>query len=631
MMNGLTSGRWLALICVLALAATDALAQPRRSASPREAQQAVAPHAEAVRERVGVILDALEETGDFRAARQAVDRLFDQVLAYAPATDADAFREAGFARRLVTQLDEADTIDRRAVLGYLRANPRLAHAITFAIKPDNQVPQVYQVLDTLRERRGEHLETYAELAAAISVVHDRDLTVRINENTVYPPEPLELFDYYAGHERQMFFGIRNVPVELLIYIVDIGASVEEMQWALREHAGHRQVGRLFFTIEYDHEHFRRGVPKRVTEEGFNLPNIRAFGGVCADQAHYAVTVGKAIGVPAVYTRGNSSQVSHAWVGFLQQQGQAGRWDFNHGRYAAYQGVRGVTRDPQTRQWVDDSYVSLLAELIGTNEARRYAAVAMTDAVIRLHAIARAEGRHDLPDPLVMPEADGDDDAPAAPTPRSADMPSQLALLEAGLRQSHGHLPGWLMLAYLAESGEMTLAQKREWAEVVMRLCGQDYPDFAVVVLRPMVRTIEDLDDQNAVWERMFQMFRRRHDLAAEIRMEQGQMWETAGDFVKAGRCYEDVIQRYANAGPFVLDAVERTEAMLHEAGLEDRVLRLYDETWAMIDRPRDIYLEFQRQSNWYRLGMMYVEKLQQAGEVRETDRVLATIQQQVGS
>lgn len=606
-------------VLLIAVLSGDALAQAGRS---RGAQ--ASPMGQAVAEESAAILTWLEAEQDHAEADRLATRLFDQVIAHAHADDVDAFRVAAFTRRLVRQLERADGIDRSAMLAYLNANPNLARAVVFGMRPENRPADVYALLDKLRTERGEQLDAYANLAAAICLVHERPLQVRVNENTVGPPAPLELFDYYVRNERHMFFGVKEVPVELLVYVVDIGASIEEMNWALREHRGHRQIGGLFHTIRYDHAHYRRGEPKQVTVEGFNLPNIQRFGGVCADQAHYACTVGKAIGVPAVYARGRGGQVSHAWVGFLEQQGpRNASWNFNHGRYSAYQGVRGVTRDPQTRQWVDDSYVSLLAELIGSRAEDRHAAAAFTDATVRLHAIAHA--RADWPVPPLLEAEDGGD----APSPRGTDIDARLDLLRLAMRATHGHLPAWLMLGQLAGAGEMSVAQKRAWSQVVLRLCGK-YPDFAVTVLRPMIRTIDDPAEQHGIWDEVLAMFRRRHDLAAEIRMEQGRLWEEAGDARRAGQCYEDVISRYANAGPFVLEAVTRAEAMLVEADLADRVPQLYERTWSSIHRPRDVFVEFQRQSNWYQLGVMYVEKLEELGHLAQAQRAEAVIGREVG-
>lgn len=82
----------------------------------------------------------------------------------------------------------------------------------------------------------------------------------------------------------MFFGVRNVPAELLAWVVDTTAAIEEMQWALAKYRGDPAVGSRFFDIEYDYAAFKTGATKKVTEAGFNLPNILKHGGVCADQA-----------------------------------------------------------------------------------------------------------------------------------------------------------------------------------------------------------------------------------------------------------------------------------------------------------------------------------------------------------
>src|SRR5262249_20341397 len=144
-----------------------------------------------------------------------------------------------------------------------------------------------------------------------------------------------------------------------------------------------KVGGRFFDIRYDFNHLRRGTPKQVTLEGFTLQNIAKFGGVCADQAYFAMSVGKAIGVPTALAVGEGGRSAHAWVGFLQAQNGRGSWNFDIGRYEAYQGVRGDVVDAQTRREIPDSYVSLLAESIGTRPVDREASVALTDAALRL--------------------------------------------------------------------------------------------------------------------------------------------------------------------------------------------------------------------------------------------------------
>src|SRR5260221_31865 len=89
-------------------------------------------------------------------------------------------------------------------------------AMALARRPGEDAAGAYGMLERLREKRAEQVEKYATLAAAICVVHPRPFERRINENTGKAIDPIELFDYYAKNEGRMFFGIRNVPAELLV-------------------------------------------------------------------------------------------------------------------------------------------------------------------------------------------------------------------------------------------------------------------------------------------------------------------------------------------------------------------------------------------------------------------------------
>jgi hypothetical protein len=546
--------------------------------------------AEDVRAFIGATLTELEQEGDFETAAVGLRDQLDRIITGGDAGDKDLFREAAFALRLVEQLQKVEGADRRELLTFLRAHEDLAQAVAFLVTPPHDDPdEVYTLLERLRRHRGEKVARYANLAAAVCVVHDEPLERRINENTARAADPLAIFDYYVAAERRMLFGARNVPAELLSYVVDTTASLEEMAWALGRYAGDPMVGARFFDIDYDYEHVLDGDPKEVTVAGWTLPNILRYGGVCVDQAYFAVTVGKAIGVPTAYTFGADSTVSHAWVGFLQAGNNTVWWNFDVGRYPAYRGVRGNVLDPQIRRLIPDSYVSLLAELAGVKAADRWAAAAYTDAAVRVLERAKSAAE------------------------KTEACASALALIEQGLRLTPGYARGWMTVRDLAADGQMSLEQTKRWAEVLHRLCGRRYPDFYLAVLRPMIRSIDDVRQQNDLWNKAFALFRNRHDLAASVRMSQGRMWRDAGEPARAGACYEDVIYRYANAGPFVLSALNQAEKLLLRAGRGDRVLALYDRAFSAIERPPNLAGPFYRQSNYYRVGKRYADRLQQAG------------------
>ena len=247
---------------------------------------------------------------------------------------------------------------------------------------------------------------------------------------------------------------------------------------------------------------------------------------------------------------------YAWVGFLQSDGKKAWWNFNAGRYPEYQGVRGILQDPQTRHIIADSSVSLLADLIHAPETRSAVCCGSNGwragACISFMKSGRAMAARE---------------AFRACSSSNARLMSKLKLdlLEAALRACPGYAPAWIAVRDLAQNGALTLDQKKKWAQVLHRLCAERYPEFELAILEPMIATVEDVDEQNKLWNAAFNSMGKRVDLAAEVRMAQAAMWKDAGQPQKAGRCYEDVIVRYANAGPFIVGALREAEKISDRA------------------------------------------------------------------
>ena len=394
-----------------------------------------------------------------------------------------------------------------------------------------------------------------------------------------------------------------------------------MTWALQNYAHDSMIGKHFFDIKYDEDHFRKGTPKKVNVNGYNLQNILKFGGICADQAYFAMEIGKAIGVPTAYASGASAESPHAWVGFLQAKGSRGWWNFNEGRYDEYKGVRGWVVDPQTREKIPDNYVSLAGEMIGTSDVDREIAAAMTDAATRLEL---AIAKEPVPYSPVPPEVAYQD---LNKKYRPANSETILELLEMGLKKNNGYSRGWLTVRDLAADGKMTLDQKKRWSEIVLKLCGQKYPDFALEILGPMIQTVSDVKEQDHLWNAAFTLFLSRPDLAAEVKMNQAQMWLDDKKPNAAGLCYMEVIDRYANAGPFVLPALEGAEAQLRDTGRANKVVQLYSDTWKHITKPKDMAGPFMTQSNWYKVGKLLAAKMKEAGDDKGAAAVLATLEE----
>ena len=308
--------------------------------------------------KIKEVLDGVSAGGDARQAMKTLDGLFDQVLVYADDNNYDQFREAFFAARMMRQLAVLEDSQRKDTLAYFRTNDKVARAMVMAVDTQDNTPKAYELLGRLRQRYGDKLNKYPGLTAAVCVVHDRKLQRSMNENKVTAPDPVEVFDYFMRNEARLVFPVSRMPTELLVYVVDVTATPEELQWALQKHAGNGNVGALFFGIKYDYAHLSKGSEKKVTAEGYTLPNIAQYGGVCIDQAYYATQVGKALGIPTTIATAQSGTVGHAWVGYLQAEGTNGWWNFNSGRYPEYQFIRGLCEDPQTNRRTPDALVAM---------------------------------------------------------------------------------------------------------------------------------------------------------------------------------------------------------------------------------------------------------------------------------
>lgn len=564
------------------------------------------------------VLKQLADDHDYPAAKAAIQSLCDQAILYAPEERLECIRQTDFARRLVDQLTLVPPETRDPLLPYLLKHENLAETLVFLIRPDHEsTAKVYELLNKLRTQRPDQMDTYASLAAAICVVQHRPFEEHINENHAESVDPIDIFDYYVRNESRMFFGIRNVPAELLVYVVDTTAPIADMEWALNKYAGTQDVGSLFFTINYDYDYLKSGSSKALTVHGYNLPNILKYGGVCIDQAYFAATVGKSIGVPTAIDFGTSGEAAHAWVGFLQFNGRDGFWNFDSGRYQDYQGVRGSVRDPQARGDIPDCYVTLLSEIIGTQAVDRQNAVALGDAAARLSELEKNPADGDV----AAPPADAVFPSTFSARPRARNVEAQLALIELALRQSVAYMPAWFTVRDLAIANKLTLDQKRRWSDVLLRLGAAKYPDFTLSVLMPMVKTVDDPQQQNQLLTNLLPIFQSRLDLSAMIKMSQAELFESKNQPDLAGQCYMDVIQQYANDGPFVLGALKGAEKLLKSTNRGDKVVVLYQQAWGRTTKPDGEAQEFVTESNWFRIGRMYAKQLAAAGDADKAAEV----------
>lgn len=647
-------------------------AQPETTPPARRADAAPRTFEDVLLAEIRGQVGALADARSLGAAQAEFNRLFDLAATRADLDRrADVLIEAAAWRRLVNQLASLKAEDRDKALPLLLANPVTARTLAMSLRDEDRPADVYGVFLKLAEnpRRVQDSGGLAALVAAVCVVHDRPLfpprrgdgltpaQVRQRERDrtanrnapaappraaeglppAEPIDPVAVFEYVAAGAGRMVFDPRQLPVELLTYVVDTRAPVDELRWAMQNYAGSRTIGRVYSTIVYDTAAFRYGREKKIwqADGGYTLPNIRKVGGVCEEQAYFAAHCGKAIGVPTVEVSVTGPDVSHAYVGYLVRGSKGAAWDFREGRYDEYEDIRGNVTDPQTGRRVSHSHVGLTAGLLDTPAQDRLRAAALLDVVARLAETdggagtggAPAAPGRSTPRPLAT-EPPSDWPAPTV-TARSADAATRNALLRSAANACPYDARIWTEAAKLAERGALSAAQKNEWCRAVMNLCGRAAPDFAMEVVSPLIAGSGDAQAQDRLWDWCAQQFVARPDLVARARFNQAEAWAAAKNPGKAWTILKDVAVRYPDDGTVVVDALRAAEGLLRDEGKPaTAAIGLYEDAFRRITKPGQLSPGFAQQSNFYRVGSRLADLYDAAGQQNKAKMIRARIDDQ---
>lgn len=526
-----------------------------------------------------------------------------------------AIASASHSAALLTRTTDPSV--REALIGAFKKAPRFMNELAMALSEKDDVEKVSVLAAKLFKAEGARLNEFATLGAAICVVHDREVFEQANENRVVADDPLRIFDYFADNAARMPLGLKNVPVQLLVLVVDATAKIPELQWALDKYRGNREVGARFFEIQYDTNHFKTGATKRVTTEGLTLQNIAKYGGVCIDQAYFASEVGKASGIPSVIMTGQSAEVGHAWVAYLVWNGQNAVFDSRQGRYPDYRAVVGFIVDPQTGETVVESELSLRAALALTPADKRQRAIALEDAGYALAA-------------KLMPREEGlamDASGHMIHEKLTPEVVSRiLAISEAAANLSPGSIRAWRLGVAIGVSGKWTIEQRNRWGEAILKTLGNGYLAAAVSCLIPVIRSADNLDEQNKMWNWLFEHVTHNGDIASVVRFNQAEMFEKEHIPGKAWECYEWILKLYSDTSPRAVEAAQRLLVLLKDNGKTiGEGASILGQAWAHTTPPSSLNPEFAAQSNWYRLGKLYRAALKDAGQMDEYARVSARL------
>jgi hypothetical protein len=561
-------------ISIVLLAPLCAIAAPAPSTAP--AEPLVAEAAEAI--RAGKLADLAE----------SVEAKLQPLLVNLDAVDSARFVRLVALREMSNFFSRVEKPDdeSNAALAWLLEHPKVLDTLMMAVCEQDAPDRVLEVLTSLRAAHGKNLDEFPELTAALCVVWDAPLKAADAENLRAETEqPAWLFRYYSGARKRMKFDPHTLPWELAVFVVDNVVSQEEVAWAVQRYGGRGAIGAVYFDVPYDYNVLTSGANRAIDGTDYTLMNLVRVGGICGDQAYFASNVARSLGVPAcmaVGLGGAMEGTAHAWVGYLELRGGRAAWNFNEGRYPELQYWRGAVQDPRTRDRVTDSDVALLAELLNVAPQDR----AFSTALVKASDLVEPQQRADV--------------------------------FMRAINLSPGNRDAWAMLAQLGADRKLTDAQMTKAMQVVAKFAAKPYPDFAFAMIRTLnagrgtEQQVRALKDARA-------LFGQRPDIQASIRLAEGDLLRDQKKPAAALATYAEVLQRYNNAGPIVLEALDRVDALLREHNELAKLAQIYRDVWQRFPQPtRGGYL---RSTPYYLVAERYMNVLNEVGDAAEAGRV----------
>ncbi len=213
-------------------------------------------------------------------------------------------------------------------------------------------PKVLETLQAIWKSDPAAWREFQSLALAVSVVTDQPPPAFWPHRQVVPSSvprsrqgPVQVFGAWKDACRGG--NLRNDPRRMeaseLKFVVDAPLETSEFE-TVRNNPTLAKLTppQAFASIRYDKGRIGRGV--YVWPWGrYTLASIRQHGGICVDQAYYAATAGKALGIPTLFFAGVGREGGHAWVGYWKGPGD---WDLGVGRDPDLHYQRGEGLDPQ---------------------------------------------------------------------------------------------------------------------------------------------------------------------------------------------------------------------------------------------------------------------------------------------
>lgn len=425
-----------------------------------------------------------------------------------------------------------------------------------ALSTDDYAPLVLANLRDIRTAHPAKWKEYQALVIALAVVNDsrppQYWPHRQVKEDLLPREQLPVADQFAAwveanEHNGTLLDLRKLTPGQLKFVVDAFVTQDELAWARKN----IRLPRTGFEKAFSMVHYRSDRLKSQKysweEDPYLLQTIRSQGGICVDQAYFAMLCGKARGLPTLYFTGQGADGGHAWFGYMKSDD---RWELDCGRYETQNYSIGQALDPQTWQTISDHELLLLSA-----------------------------SYRDKPEFL----ASVNDLTMAGILQRAGNTAQAGKALESAVRTSPGNHDAWLAQGdFLALSGA-TVEQRKTFQEAALKQFSGN-PDVKTSHQQALAAIAREQGDSATAdkLERLIflQNRRKRSDLSVDVVARQMQALLDAGKFDEATREFRRQLTSLAQTGGgnFFYDVASPYILALLEGGKNSEALRSVDLT-----------------------------------------------------
>lgn len=235
------------------------------------------------------------------------------------------------------------------------------------LSDQDYAPAALGRLQEIRLANPAKFREYKALAIALALVYDQSLPPFWPHDQVPPKAvPIEkidvaaAFDYWikSNESRALLLDLRKLGPGQLKFLVDAPIQTSEFEWARKNVKFSRaDFAKAFSSVSYDHNRLKQ-MQLVWGDTPYTLQDIRMKGGICVDQAYYAMIAGKARGLPTLFFTGQGTDGGHAWFGYMKADD---KWELDGGRYENQGYAVGEALDPQVWQPISDHDLEFLAK------------------------------------------------------------------------------------------------------------------------------------------------------------------------------------------------------------------------------------------------------------------------------